>query len=295
MQIWETHQKKSKKKKKRENVPILLNSYNCKKKYNSCVSLQLSFLSHIMLETQILSYLGSQILAFHTEIEYIAFLQTRITYKSGCFSAIQIFVNVLNAWTSLVNFGKVWKSWLMSNQNHRKGKTKTHRLYSEPSGGLQVGNATVIVACLSEEPSQECLGTGLSATANNSLSICPSRIVMLQPQPRACSVWQRSWWMVGESRNGNESWDSGGHYPPYVLEEFMKITWHTNIFLQPKQDILCQLWDPHVVYQYNFQDLSPFSLCLYIVLLSKKVKESCKIENLWTLRKTLFASFFWYF
>lgn len=249
---------------------MLLSSYNHEKQYNSCVNLQVSFLSHIELETQILSCLVFQIITFHTEIGFIAFLQTRITCKLDCFSGIQILVKVLNAWTSLVNFGKLWKSWLMSNQSHCKGKTETHSLYSELSGIPQVGNAIVIVSCLSEEPSQECLGAGLSATANNSLSIYPCRMVMLRPQPRACSVWQRGWWMVRAGRNGNEPWDSGGHYPPYVLEEFMKITWHTNIFLQPKQDILCQLWDPHIVYQYNFQDLSPFfPLCLNIVLLSK--------------------------
>lgn len=203
------------------------------------------------------------LITFHTEIGFITFLQTRITCKLDCFSGTQTLVNVPNAWTSLVNFGKLWKSWLMSNQSHCKGKTETHRLYSELSGIPQVGNAIVIVACLSEEPSQECLEAGLSATANNSLSISPSKTVMLRPQPHACSLWQRGWWMVRAGRNGNEPWDPGGHYPPYVLEEFMKITWHTNIFLQPKQDILCQLWDPHIVYQYNFQDLSPFFLCAW--------------------------------
>lgn len=155
----------------KENDLVLLSSCNCEKQYNSCVNLQVSSLSHIELETRILSCLGFQSVTFHTEIGFIAFLQTRITCKLDCFSGIQILVNVLNAWTSLVNFGKLWKSWLMSNQSHCKGKTETHRLYSELSGIPQVGNATVIVACLSEEPSRECLGAGLSATANNSPSI----------------------------------------------------------------------------------------------------------------------------
>lgn len=202
--------------------------------------------------------LGISYSSFSHRTRIGSFLTPRITCKSDCCSGIQILVNVLNAWTSSVNFGKLWESWLMSKQGRCKGENKTYRLYSEPCGIPQVGNAIITVACLSEEPSQECLGTGLSATANNSLRIYPSRTIMLWLQPRACSVWQSDWWMVRASRNGNESWDLGGHYPPYVLEEFMKITWHTNIFLPPKQDILCQLWDPHVVYQYNLQDLSPF-------------------------------------
>lgn len=206
---FEKHTNKKKNKKKER---VLLNSCNCEKQYNWCVNLQVS--SHTMPEPQTLSCLGSQLLPGHTEIEYRAFSQTRLTYKSDCFSGTQIPVNVLNAWTSLVNFGKLWKSWLMSNESRRKGETETRRLYSEPSGVPQVGNAMVIVACRSEEPSQECLGRGLSATANNSLGIYPSRTIMLRPQPRAGSVWQRGWWMVRASRNGNESWDSGGHYPP---------------------------------------------------------------------------------
>lgn len=248
-----------------------------------------------MPEPQILTCLVSQNLTFHTEIEYMTFSQIRIIRKSDCFSGIQIPVNLLKAWTSLVNFGKLWKSWLMSNQSSCKGKSATRRLYSEPSGIPQVENAIIIVACLSEEPSQECLGTGLSATANNSCSIYPSRIVMLRPQLSACSVWQSSWWMARASRNGNESWDSGGHYPPYVLEEFMKITWHTNIFLQPKQDILCQLWDPHVVYQYNFQDLSPFSSALIHSVIIKVGKSKLLNRKPANMKRNPFSFFSWSF
>lgn len=166
-----------------------------------------------------------------------------------------------------------------------------HRLYSEPSGIPQVENAIAIVAFLSEETSQECSGTGLSATANNSHSIYPSRTIMLWPQPHACSAWQSSWWMGRTSRNGNESWDSEGHYPPYVLEEFMKITWHTNIFLQPKQDILCQLWDPHVVHQYNFQDLSPFSPVLVHSVIIKAGKSKLLNRKLMNKKRNSFCFF----
>lgn len=191
-----------------------------------------------------------------------------------------------------MNFGKLWKSWLMSNQSCCKGKNKNQQAVSRV---FQVGNAIVIVAFLSEEPSQECLGTGLSATANNSLSIYPSRTVMLWPQPHACSVWQRGWWMGRASRNCNESWDSGGHYPPYVLEEFMKITWHTNIFLQPKQDILCQLWDPHIVHQYNFQDLSPFFPVLVHGIIIKVGKGKLLNRKLVNMKRSSFCSFFFFF
>lgn len=122
-----------------ESVLILLNSSNCEKQGCSCINLQSSFQSDVAPEPQILSFLGSQNLAFQTETEYVVFLQTRIElYASQPAQWIWTLVNIRNTWTSLVNFGKLWKSWLMSNQSCCKGKNKNQqavsRVFCHPPG-----------------------------------------------------------------------------------------------------------------------------------------------------------------